>query len=190
MNISSEDTAQVSSTVTNETTENYIKAVADKDKEALGVLYEGTHAAVYGFALSILKNTHDAEDVMQDVYLKIWHTASDYQPLGKPMAWIFTITKNQALMYLRRQGKTVPVAPEDWQEDFADSESVTAEDRMFLDSMFRLLDDEECQIVTLHAVSGLKHREIASLLDLGLSTVLSKYSRALKKLRAVAEEAQ
>jgi RNA polymerase sigma-70 factor (ECF subfamily) len=49
--------------------------------------------------------------------------------------------------------------------------------------MLKLLSDEERQIITLHAVSGLKHRQIAELLDIPLSTVLSKYNRAIKKLQ-------
>ena len=51
------------------------------------------------------------------------------------------------------------------------------------------LEDQERQIVTLHALTGLKHREIAALLGLPLPTVLSKYSRALKKLRLAWKEA-
>ena len=47
----------------------------------------------------------------------------------------------------------------------------------------KILSDEERQIVTLHAVSGFKHREIAGFLDIPLPTVLSRYNRALKKLR-------
>ena len=52
-----------------------------------------------------------------------------------------------------------------------------------------LLSDEERQIVVLYAMTGLKHREIADLLDLKLTTVLSKYSRAIKKLRSALKEA-
>lgn len=50
------------------------------------------------------------------------------------------------------------------------------------------LSDQERQVVLLHAVTGLKHREIAALLELPLPTVLSKYSRALKKLRLAMKE--
>ena len=49
------------------------------------------------------------------------------------------------------------------------------------------LGEEERRIILLHAVTGLKHREIAALLELPLSTVLSKYNRALKKMRAYLE---
>ena len=56
-------------------------------------------------------------------------------------------------------------------------------EQMALLSLGLALGEEERQIVLLHAVTGLKHREIAALLELPLSTVLSKYHRALKKLR-------
>ena len=57
------------------------------------------------------------------------------------------------------------------------------EDRSVLLACMEALSDEERQIVTLHAVSGFKHREIAELMELPLPTVLSKYSRALKRLK-------
>lgn len=82
--------------------EKQLAAIAQENKQALAVLYENTKAAVYGFALSILKNPYDAEDVLQDVYVCIYQSASRYHAQGKPMAWIFTITKN--LSYLKLPG--------------------------------------------------------------------------------------
>lgn len=166
-----------------DTLENCIARIAGGDQDALALLYEHTHAAVYGFALSILKNKQDAEDVLQDAYIRIWNAAGSYTSAGKPMAWIFTITRNLALMRFREQSRTVAVAPEDWQSLFSNEPSVNHEDRLMLASLLETLTDEERQIVILHSMTGLKHREIAELLDLRLSTVLSKYHRALKKLR-------
>ena len=60
---------------------------------------------------------------------------------------------------------------------------------MMLSGLLSALNDQERQIITLHALTGLKHREIAALLDLPLPTVLSKYSRALKKLKLAWKEA-
>ncbi len=168
--------------------ENCIKAIAGGDREALGRLYEDTYAAVFGFALSILKNRQDAEDVLQEVYVRIWQSAASYREWGKPMAWIFTITRNLALMDLRRKNRTVPVAPQDWPEMFSDVQEVTAEDSLVLSSLMERLGDDEREIVLLHTVAGLKHSECAQLLGMGLSTVLSKYSRAIKKLRQAMEE--
>ena len=73
-----------------------IQKNAAGDKEALAALYEQTHAAVYGFALSILKNAQDAEDVLQDTYIQVWKAAENYVSAGKPLSWIFTITRNLA----------------------------------------------------------------------------------------------
>ena len=64
----------------------------------------------------------------------------------------------------------------------------SSEDRVVLEAALRLLTGEERRIVMLHAVAGLKHRETAELLELPLSTVLSKYRRALKKLKWGLEE--
>lgn len=164
-------------------TEKLIARMADGDKTALAELYESTHAAVYGFALSILKNKADAEDVLHDAYLQVWSAADRYAPQGKPLAWIFTITRNLALMRLREQSRTVQMVPEDYQELFAQDPGVASEDRLLLAALLNTLSAEERQIVMLHAMTGLKHREIAELLELKLTTVLSKYNRAIRKLR-------
>ncbi len=163
--------------------EGLLAEIAQGSEEALRALYAETSAAVYGFALSILKNTHDAEDVMQDTYIRLCGAASAYRPEGKPMAWILTITRNLARMRLRESGKTVyPDTPEQWPEETALFHS-GSDDRLVLAAAMRRLADDERQIVMLHAVSGLKHREIAALLEQPMSTVLSRYHRALAKLR-------
>lgn len=163
--------------------ETYLARIADGDKDSLALLYEQTHGAVYGFALSILRDRQDAEDVQHDTYIQIWRGAAGYRPAGKPMAWIYTITRNLARMRLREQGRTVAVSPEDWHTMFADIPAVDHEERLLLAALLEILSDEERQIVMLHAMTGLKHREIAELLEMKLATVLSKYNRAIKKLR-------
>ncbi len=60
---------------------------------------------------------------------------------------------------------------------------MSVEDRTVLSACMRQLSDGERQIVTLHAVAGFKHREIAAILQMPLATVLSKYNRAIKKLK-------
>ncbi|HIW74497.1 MAG TPA: RNA polymerase sigma factor [Firmicutes bacterium] len=163
--------------------EGLLAEIAQGSEEALRALYVETSAAVYGFALSILKNPHDAEDVMQETYIRLYGAASAYRPQGKPMAWILAIVRNLARMRLREAGKTVlPDSQEQWPEDTALFHS-GSDDRLVLEAAMRLLSDEERQVVMLHAVSGLRHREIATLLEQPLSTVLSRYHRALAKLR-------
>ena len=71
------------------------------DKDALAEFYEKTRDALYGFILAIVKNQQDAEDVLQDTYLRIYGAAGGYQATGSPMPWVFTIARNLALMRLR-----------------------------------------------------------------------------------------
>ena len=169
-------------------TEKCIRKIARGDKQALAQLYRDTGAAVYGFALSLLGNVQEAEDIQQDVFIRIWQSAGSYKAQGKPLAWIFTITRNLALMRFRDQKRTIAMTEEDWQAVFADRVQMDSEDRIILKSLIETLSREEQNIVMLHAVAQLKHREIAQILDLPLSTVLSKYNRALKKLKQAIKE--
>lgn len=167
--------------------EELMAGLAAGDRESLAQLYHRTRAAVYGLALSILGSGHDAEDVTQDTYVTVWEKCHLYRPQGTPMAWLLTITRNLARMKLRDRGRTQDLGEEQWHAIPAQSPSVTPEDRAVLEAALNILSDQERQIVVLHAAAGLKHREIAKLLELPLPTVLSKYRRALSKLKTKLE---
>lgn len=175
---------------TDDSVEHCILEVAQGKKQALADLYEQTRSAVYSYALSILKNRTDAEDVLQDTYLQLWQSAGSYRPQGKPLAWMFTIARNLAFNRLREQKRLAPAALEDWSELFAGEAPDICENRLTLTLLMETLSDEERQMVVLHAVAGLRHREIAALLKRSLPAVLSRYSRAMKKLRSAWEEAE
>lgn len=167
--------------------EQWIRDMARQNTAALERLYENTKAAVYGFALSLLKNTHDAEDVLQDCFVQIYAAAPEYRAAGKPLAWILTITRNLCLQRLRERRRTAELPEEDWQPYLERCDSLSQDDRLVLEACLGYLKDEERHIVLLHAVAGFKHREIAALLDLPLATVLSKYTRTLRKLKHYCE---
>ena len=166
-----------------EALDRLLTAVGAGDREALDELYGHTRGAVYAAALGVLGNHHEAQDVTQEAFVRIWENAPGYRSQGSPMAWMLTITRNLALMALRREGRKEELSPEEWEAIPAGEERETAEDRMALRAALASLDSEERQVILLHAVSGLKHREIAALLGRPLSTVLSKYQRGLKKLK-------
>ncbi len=167
-----------------------IKIANNKDSEALSTLYKKTSTSVYAFSLSILKNTHDAQDVLHDCYINIFTSAHMYKSTGKPMAWVMTIAKNLCLQKLRARKKTVDIQSEDWEKYMDEKSSISQEDKQVLNACITRLNDEERQIVILHVVSGFKHREIAQIMNMNLSTVLSKYNRALKKLKDLLEKGE
>ena len=172
----------------NETYEIYILDIATGSKEALEILYNKTKSYVYGYAFSMLNNVTDAEDVMQDTYVNIYKYAYMYNPRNKPLAWILKITKNLCLNKLKKRNrKETDIA--DIEHKITNSKKNEHHDYVFAKAILEDLSEEEKKIVILSSVDGLKYREIADLLDLNLSTVLSKYHRAMNKLRAKYKEA-
>lgn len=155
------------------------------DREAFARLYSLTRGAVYALALSLLRDAHEAQDVAQDVYVKVWESAPSYRPQGSPMAWLLTVARNMARSRLRQSGRQIALDEEGWNAIPAAAPDVTPEDRAVLQGALAELSGEERRIILLHAVTGLKHREIAALLELPLSTVLSKYHRGLKKMKSL-----
>lgn len=166
--------------------EGLIAQVAEGDTAALAALYDATQAAVYAFALSLLRHREDAEDVRQDCFIAIHAAAHSYRPRGKPMAWIITIARNLCLHRLRARRHRAEVDEDDWAALLPDT-AMPMEERVVLRACLGELREDERQIVTLYCVVGLRHREIAALLEMPLATVLSKYRRALKKLRRALE---
>ena len=161
--------------------EKLLQRIGEGDDTALEQLYAEASGAVYAYAYSILHDRDDAEDAVQDTFLKIRSAAHLYRPQGKPMAWILTITRNICMMQFRGQSKITVLDPEN---PIPDQDRIqNAEDREILKAAFSILAEDEARIILLHVVAGLKHRETAELLQMHLSTVLSKYNRGLHKLR-------
>ena len=167
--------------------EKYIEGMSNRDKDSLIEFYEATKKDVYGFILSIIKNKEDAEDIFQEVYIKVYENAYIYQSQGKPLAWTLTIAKNLCYMKLRGKKETVDIHDMYYLSN-DDNTSEKVENKLILKTIFNSISDEDRNIIILHVISGLKHREIAKMLSLPLSTVLSKYNRAIRKLKKMLKE--
>ena len=171
--------------------EELLKQVGTGDEDAFRQLYHNTDRTVYSFILSILKNPQDAEEVMQETYLKIWTSAASYHSQGKPLAWIFTIARNLCYMRFRDLKRQADLGLDELNGEETGELCIPLEnlaDAMVLRSALEILKEDERQIVLLHASAGLKHREIAADLQMPLATVLSKYNRAIKKLKQYLRE--
>ncbi|WP_349944507.1 RNA polymerase sigma factor [Lacrimispora sp. BS-2] len=165
--------------------EELLKKVAVGDQEAFRQLYQNTDRTMYSFILSIVRHPQDAEEIMQEVYLKIWTSASGYKSQGKPLAWMFTIARNLCYMKFREQKHDSDVTLEDLtgaETGEVCPEIEMAADKMVLLAALQILKEEEREIVLLHTSGGMKHREIAASLKIPLATALSRYNRAMKKL--------
>jgi len=158
------------------------------DVEAMGELYELIKTDVFAFALSKTADRDLSEDITHDTFVQIYRNAALYRSEGKPLSWIFTVEMNLIRRACKRSERIVGndehIENLSDETDFAES-FVRSE---FIAELLSVLSEEEREIISLHVVSGLKHREISSLLSMPLPTVLSKYHRALKKLKAKVKE--
>lgn len=171
--------------------EALLKKVAEGDQEAFRQLYQNTDRSMYSFILSIVKHPHDAEEIMQEVYLKIWTSAKSYKSQGKPLAWMFTIARNFCYMKFREQKHDSDITLDDLtgaETGEVCSEIEMAADKIVLLAALDILKEEEREIVLLHTSAGMKHREIAASLKIPLATSLSRYNRAMKKLEQYLRE--
>ena len=162
--------------------EKYLKEIANGNVEALEQLYNETRSYVFRFAFSIMKNKDDAEDIMQDTYVNINRYADKYSANQTPMAWIMTITKNLCMNRLKKQNRYEMTDIADVEESLVGDNEV-AFNNLLLKEIIESLNDEERQIFILHSIEDMKFKEISKVLDMKLSTVLSKYNRAIKKIR-------
>ena len=132
--------------------------IAAGSREALAELYHRTRTAVYGITLSYVKNAHDAQDLTQDAFVRIWEKAPQYRPQGSPMAWILAVARNLALMALRQRERQADLSEEEWDAIPAEGPALSPEERELLQTALAALEEQERRIVVLHAVTGLKHR--------------------------------
>lgn len=172
---------------THKVDDDLILRVGANDKEAFKTLYENINQALYAYILSLTQDAQNAEDVLQETYLKIRSAAHLYKAMGKPMAWIFTIARNLAMMQHRQAKRTIEEEIDELENDPRFSERFDREDHIFLREILSQLNEKERSIILLHTVSGYKHREIARDFDTPLSTVLTTYSRGMKKLKMMIE---
>lgn len=168
--------------------ETLLEAIARDDDEAFTDFYHQTYRPLYSFVLSILKNHDNSLDIIQDTYIKIKSSAHLYKPMGKPLAWVFTIARNLCMDSFAKNKRFADME-DDQIEDSLDFSFVSDPmDRLVLESAMKVLSEEEAEIILLFAVQGYKHREIAELLGMKQNTVISKYNRGLKKLREYLEK--
>ncbi|MBQ4049845.1 MAG: RNA polymerase sigma factor [Clostridia bacterium] len=171
----------------NKRIEDLLASIADGNPDPMGELYDLIKTDVFAFALSKTANKHDADDILHDTFIQIYRYAKQYVPKGKPMAWIVTIELNLIRRRFNLASRTTSL-----DDAFATPSGFDLENSVvnnaFLQGILSTLSEEEREIISLHIVSGLKHREIAKILGKPLSTVLSKYNRAIKKLQIVVKE--
>ena len=168
---------------------NLLSRIATRDASAFAALYKQTNAKLYGVVARILTRGDAAADALQEVYVRIWEKAGEFDPLkGSPLAWMATIARNRALDEVRR---VRPVSLEDQPEGFEPaaeeidplaarerSEGLTA-----LVDCLKALDEEKRAIVLLAYYRGSSREALAKRFGRPVPTIKTWLHRSLAQLR-------
>lgn len=171
-----------------------IRLSRDGDLQAMEILYEHFKASLFSLALRYTYNFAAAEDVIQDVFMKVFtnlHTLDEDKAF---VGWLYRITVNTCLSYLRShkklRQKTIPL--DDVQGMVADTEPTVIEkaENKILEQTIQKLPPRLKSVFLLHDVQGFKHQEIAHILGCSVGTSKSQLFKARKKMRKLLEHKQ
>ena len=176
------------------------KAIIEKvlagDNDAFGELVEAYQDKVYNLALRMCGNADDAFDLAQDAFFRAWRGLSGFQFESAFSTWLFRLTSNVCLDWLRAKKRRPTVSlttlddeGEEVQMEIRDPGKspeellLAAEDRAAVAKAMNELPVEFREILTLRAIDDLSYTEIAEILHLREGTVKSRLSRARLALR-------
>lgn len=170
-----------------------LAGVARGEADRLAELYDLTSPKLYGLIRRIQRDRGLAEDVLQEVYMRIWQVAGAYKPeAGPPMPWLVTIARHRAIDSVRR--KTEVQGPElesgeDWVARLIDphDEALALQDRDALSACLGRLEPLHRDCVVLAYCEGRSREELARHFDRPVNTIKTWLHRALASLKTCLE---
>ncbi len=159
-----------------------VQRLQNNDMSVFDDIYYETKSVIYYTILSIVKDKSLAEDIMQDTYLKALEKIHNFKPRFGFKSWIVTIARNLSINEYNRRKRELSFDPSVDEYIFGQEES-NSEKELIVKQMLETLDVEEREIVILHVIGDLKHREIAEIVSKPLGTVTWIYNKAIKKLQ-------
>jgi len=172
----------------------WMDRVKQGDMEAFRELIETHQARVVGTVARMLGDDTDAEDISQQVFIRIWNSASRYEPSAKFTTWLFTITRNLVFNEARRRRRhpAVPLErdqderafqPEDFRAKAPSAALLDTEMQEAIQTAIDELPEVQRMAVVLRRYQDVSYEEIASILNLSVPAVKSVLFRARTALR-------
>lgn len=168
--------------------EEMIAKVALGDRAALAALYDATSGKLFSICLRVLKNRSEAEDALQDVYLRIWAKADRYGVTGhSPMTWLITVARNLAIDRLRA-GKSNHVDLDSVGElvenrPGPEAATIAASEQRRINACFEELAPDRAGAVRAAYLDGASYQALADHFDVPLNTMRTWLRRSLLSLR-------
>lgn len=163
------------------------KFIKDDDPKALELLYDEIGKKLYGYILSIARSAAQAEDVMQNVFVRIAEKRGRIAKADNMTAYVFAMARNEAMEYLRR----LPKREESMEENAAifsvaddpPDDPLTAEDAKEISTAVRALPLEQREIIMLKIFHDMTFDEISKSLKISNNTAASRYRYGMEKLK-------
>lgn len=165
-----------------------ILAVAEGDRNAFLSLYDATSAKLFGVCLRVLNDRADAEDVLQEVFVKVWRNAERYTANGlSPMTWLITVARNASIDRLRT--RKAPTEDTDVAEAMPatgptpEAAAIAASEAKRIAECLGELEDDRAAAVRGAYLDGRTYQELADRFDVPLNTMRTWLRRSLQKLK-------
>jgi len=167
-----------------------LSKTASGDKAAFRALYAQAGPKLFAICLRMMKNRHEAEDVFQEAFVKIWERSHQYDAgKGQALAWLTTIARNCCLDRLRKPGRaTLPF--DDAVVDEIDARVQAIDQTPMGRDLQRCLEalrEDYRRVIVLAYVSGMTHEELAGQLRRPMGTIKSWVRRGLEQLKGCLE---
>lgn len=158
------------------------------DQDAFKIIYNSFHERVYTFSLWYLKSEVEAEEVVQEIFLKLWQLGTDAAKINNLESFLRTLTRNHSIDMLRKrasEAKADTALAVNWQENHNDTEEqiLLNDTKKVLQEAIDLLPKQQRLVYELCGQQGLKNDEVAEQLNLSPLTVRTHMKLALKFLR-------
>ena len=173
----------------NESIKRLLAAIAfTNDQSAYKELFILLHGRLKQFAYSILKSHEESEELVSDLFIKVWQKKDQLTTIESPLLYFYTSAKNMAYNRLSKQKRQVNSSPEEWLVQL-NSVYFDPEQLMMTEEMMRQIRQAintlppRCRIIfKLVKEDGLKYKEVADLLQLSIKTVEAQMAIALRRL--------
>ena len=169
-----------------------LRRISEQDHKAVAEFYDQVAGVLFSTAMRILRDTHDAEEILQDVFVQVWNKAGDFDPaLGTALHWTLAITRHRCIDRLRsRQRRSRLVGEMTEQAEIVSAPSIRPPDHLSgaaelsaVHEAVRSLPEEQRAAIEMAFFGGLSHGEIAESLHEPLGTVKARIRRGMMKLR-------
>lgn len=147
-------------------------------------IYRQYSKFVFNVALRMLNNRTEAEDVMQEVFIKLQKSIGSFKGNSNIKTYMYRMTVNQSIDLIRKHQSQVSRIEKSWNDD--KHVNANNEDHLLLDSLLASLSEKQRAMILLYEIAGCTQSEIAESMGISTGTVKSGISRAIKKMATLA----